>query len=286
VHDIERLITYVRRPSIFQYLLTFIRTWAQHVGLYGQVYGYLGGYSWAVLCAYICRQFTSTSDSIFSLEQLFLLVRKFFSVYSQFDWSHQSLHLYTKLNQRDQSLVGYRGAMRIQCPSPPFSNSARSTTNSTRQMIIQGFQRAAQIAERTGSCEDTLREILHLSDQFPDQTIQSIIQLTVSGRTIHELHQWLGYVKSRLAHFLTDCEDECHLFVQTDAKVEQRREELERFYSMGFQIDAQALSRHRQFYYTFNKLLDEFKVCPFRTETMKIFYKLTSIHDWRIERTR
>ncbi|CAF5065036.1 unnamed protein product, partial [Rotaria sp. Silwood1] len=36
VHDIERLLTYVRCPPIFQYLLTYIRTWAQHVGLYGQ----------------------------------------------------------------------------------------------------------------------------------------------------------------------------------------------------------------------------------------------------------
>lgn len=30
-----------RSPTIFQYLLAFIRYWAQHVGLYGQVYGYL-----------------------------------------------------------------------------------------------------------------------------------------------------------------------------------------------------------------------------------------------------
>ena len=58
VHDIERLLAYARSPPIFQHLLTFIRTWAQHVGLYGQAFGYLGGYSWAILCAHICHSFS------------------------------------------------------------------------------------------------------------------------------------------------------------------------------------------------------------------------------------
>ncbi|CAF4365434.1 unnamed protein product, partial [Adineta steineri] len=36
VHDIERLLVRVRSLPIFQHLLTYIRTWAQHIGLYGQ----------------------------------------------------------------------------------------------------------------------------------------------------------------------------------------------------------------------------------------------------------
>ncbi|CAF4277327.1 unnamed protein product, partial [Rotaria sordida] len=101
VHDIERLVTYARCPPIFQHLLTFIRTWAQHVGLYEQVYGYLGGYSWAILCAYICHTYLPSMKSLssieqFSIDELFSLVRQFFSTFTNFNWSSQAFRLYPK----------------------------------------------------------------------------------------------------------------------------------------------------------------------------------------------
>jgi len=165
--------------------------------------------------------------------------------------------------------------MRILCPNPPFINTSRSIINSTRYLIIQAFQNA---------CGKTCEDILQLSNQFPDKTIQSIFQLKLSGETINELNQWIGYMKSRLAHFLTDCEDECDLFIQTDNKIELRKKSLERFYSIGFQLNEQILSRHREFYYCLNKFLDQFKLCSFRSETMKISYKLMSKNDWDKER--
>ena len=270
VHDIERLITYVRFPTVFQYLLTFIRTWAQNVGLYGQVYGYLGGYSWAILCAYICHEHISSIDSKFSLEQFRLLVEKFFSTYSKFNWSYESFRLYSHHSSGD-----HRGSMRIICPNSPYNNTSRSTINSTRYLIIESFNNAYE-----KSCED----ILQIKSQFPDSTIQSILQLRLSGQTINELNQWIGYMKSRLAHFLNDCEYQCNLFIQTDNKIEIRINLLERFYSIGFQLNEQILSRHRDFYYCLNKFLEQFKICLFRTDTMKLSYKLMSINHWINER--
>jgi hypothetical protein len=161
--------------------------------------------------------------------------------------------------------------MRILCPSPPFNNSSRSTINSTRYLIIQSFRNA---------CDKTCEDILRLSNRFPDQTIQSIFQLTISGQTTNELNQGIGYMKSRLAHFLTDCEDECNLFVQTDNQIEDRGKSLERYYSLGFQVNEQILSRHREFYYCLNKFLDQFKIWPCRSETMKISFKLMSKNQW------
>jgi hypothetical protein len=174
--------------------------------------------------------------------------------------------------------------MRILCPSPPFNNTSRSTINSTRYLIIQNFENVNQIIEKSIDYQNTLKEILRLPNQFPDRTIQSILQLRLSSQTSAELNQWIGYMKSRLAHFLTDCEDECNLFIQTDTNLHQRKEILERFYFIGFQLNEQLLSRHRQFYFCLNKFLDQFKIYSFRTDTMKISYKLMSIHDWNIER--
>ncbi|CAM4875460.1 unnamed protein product [Rotaria socialis] len=283
VHDIERLIVYTRFPPIFQHLLTFIRTWAQNVGLYGQVYGYLGGYSWAILCAYICHRYLSSNDSYFLLEEFFNLVEKFFSTYSHFNWSLEPVHLCSKLNYSYQTSEDSRGSMRILCPSPPYINTSRSTINSTRQLIIQGFQNAQKILEKNLKYEDRLKEILELSNHFPDKTIKSILQFKLSVKTLNELHQWTGYMKSRLGRFLNDCQNECNLFVQTQNNLETRNDNLERFYSIGFQLDEQILSRHRKFYNSLNQFSEQFIICPFRTDTMKISYKLMSILDWNNE---
>ena len=198
------------------------------------------------------------------------LIQKFFTTYSQFNWSEESLRLYPNHFSKD-----HRGAMRILCPSLPYNNTSRSTINSTRILIIQAFQNAQ---------EKSLEDLLHSTDQFPDQTIQSILQLTLSGETISELTQWIGYMKSRLAHFLTDCENDCDLFVQTDTKLEIRKNSFESFYSVGFQLNENVLSRHREFYYSLNRFLDQFKTYSLRSKTMKISYKLMSIKDWTSER--
>ncbi|CAF3510562.1 unnamed protein product [Rotaria sordida] len=286
VHDTERLITYVRSPPMFQHLLIFIRTWAQNVGLYGQVYGYLCGYSWAILCACICHRFLPLNSFHFSIEEFFILVEKFFSTYSHFNWSSESVCLYSKNYYSDQSSIDNRGSMHILCPSPPYINTSRSTIDSTCYLIIQGFQKVHKIIEKKLKYEDTLKEILQLSNHFPDKAIQSILQLTLSGKTISELYQWIGYMKSRLAHFLNGCQVECNLFVQTQNNIEIRKQNLERFYSIGFQLNEQILSRHRQFYYCLNTFLEQFTICSFRSETMKISYKLMSIHDWNRERIK
>ena len=206
-----------------------------------------------------------------SLEQFFGLVKQFFSTYANFNWSRHSISIYPHHLSRD-----IRGTMQILCPSPPYDNSSRSTTHSTQQLIIQAFRQA---------CDEENEMILDLVNEFPDSTIQSVLQLTLSGQNITELNQWIGYMKSRLAHFLTDCEENCQLFIQTDHRVESRGNALERFYSLGFQFNEKFISRHQEFYRALKKFLDQFIVCPWRTKTMKLSYKLVSIKQWQDERS-
>ncbi|CAF3835210.1 unnamed protein product [Rotaria magnacalcarata] len=174
VHEIEHLLIHARSPPIFQHLLTFIRKWAQNFGIYGQVYGYLGGYSWAILCAHICHSFLTPIESLytieqFSVDQLFSLVQSFFSTYSKFNWSTQTLTLVPRLSKsmNNSSTVLQRGSMRILSPTPPHNNSARATIASTRDLIVQYFQRIENLLEtiNTISSEDkfnALKRILEL----------------------------------------------------------------------------------------------------------------------------
>jgi hypothetical protein len=91
-------------------------------------------------------------------------------------------------------------------------------------------------------------------------------------------------MKSRLARFLNDCENECHLPIQTQSSIEYRSNNIEAMYSIGFQLDEQTLSHHRNFHYCLNKFIDQFNLYPNRKETMKISHKLISVHDWKLER--
>ncbi|CAF4612745.1 unnamed protein product, partial [Rotaria sp. Silwood2] len=229
VHEIERLLIYIRSPPIFQHLLTFIRAWAQHVGLYGQVYCYLGGYSWAILCAYICHTYLSPIKSLssighFPIDEFFLLAQRFFSTFDQFNWSSQAFCLYSKsykqMTLSDKSSVHNRGSMRILSQSPPYNNTEHSTTNCTRDLIIQGFQCVLQLLDSVNiiTCEDkrnALKQILELNNDFPNEKTKSLLQLTLSSENIHELHEWIGWIKSRLVRFINDCEEECHLIIET-----------------------------------------------------------------------
>ena len=298
VHDIECVLIYIRFPPIFQHLLTFIRTWAQNVGLYGQVYGYLGGYSWAILCAYICHSFLSPFESLstieqFSIDEFFSLIYKFFLTFAQFNWSSQELRLHSKpyrpLSFSEKSSVRNRGSMRIISPSPPFNNTGRSTINSTRNLIIRGFQHVLQLLDTTNtiSCEDkfnALKQILELNFDFPNESIKSILQLTLSSENNHELEEWIGWMKSRLAHFINDCEEECHLFIQTPNTIEYQSSHVQAFYSIGFQLDLQALNHNKKFSSCLNKFLDQFGLYPNRTKPMTISYEIVSVHDWKLQR--
>ena len=262
------------------------------------MYGYLSGYSWAILCAHICHLFLSSIQTLssiehFSIDQLFSLVENFFSTYAQFNWSSQALRLhpksYKQMSYFEKSSARNRGSMRIISPSPPFNNTGRSTTNSTRDLIAQGFQHVVELLDRINTItpedkSNALKQILELTNDFPNETIKSLVQLTLSSESRNDLDEWIGWMKSRLAHFLNDCENECHLSIQTQSSIEYQSNNTEAMYSIGFQLDEQTLSHHRNFSHWLNQFLDQFNLYPNRKESMKISHKLISTHDWKLER--
>ncbi|CAF4047557.1 unnamed protein product, partial [Rotaria magnacalcarata] len=174
-------------------------------------------------------------------------------------------------------------------PSTPFNNTGRSTINSTRDLISEGFERVVQLLTtiNTITSEDkwnALKQILELPHEFPSEKVKSILQLTLSSDSTDALHTWIGWMQSRLAHFLNDCEEECHLSIQTQSSIEYRSKNTEAFYSIGFHVDPQSLNQHRYFSYWLKQFLDQFNLFPQRTESMKVSHKIICIHDWKLER--
>jgi hypothetical protein len=181
--------------------------------------------------------------------------------------------------------------MRIISPSPPFNNSGRTTINSTRDLIVQGFQRVLQLLKTMNTItseekSNALQQILALTNDFPNVKIKSLVELTLSCENSDELDEWIGWMKSRLAHFINDCEEDCQLVVQTQSATEHRSNNREATYSIGFQLDEHALIHHRNFTHSLNQFLDQFNVYQHRKETMQISHKIISIHDWKHQRIR
>ena len=178
--------------------------------------------------------------------------------------------------------------MRILSPTPPNHNSARATMASTRDVIVRSFQRIANLLETTNtmSSEDkfiALKRILELKVDFPNENIQTIIELTLSSESSNELDEWIGWMKSRLAYFMNDCETRCDLFVQGNNSIDYRSSKNEGVYSMGFEVDEERLRTHRSFSHCLNQFLDQCNSYSNRGETMKISHKLMSVHDWKLQ---
>ena len=73
----------------FQMSLRAVKLWAKSKGLYGNMLGFLGGFSWAVLVAKVCME-NPQERSIAKM------LHKFFGLYADWDWTQPVSHFWPK----------------------------------------------------------------------------------------------------------------------------------------------------------------------------------------------
>jgi poly(A) polymerase Pap1 len=99
-------------------------------GLYSNRLGYLGGYGWSLLAARICQ--------LYQKAPIRELVCRFFDTYANWAWSTQPVALADPVSGR---LLPYTLTPRDICGvvtlTPPYRNSARNVTPSTRKIKIE-----------------------------------------------------------------------------------------------------------------------------------------------------
>lgn len=135
----------------FQTVLLCVKRWAQARGVYGTVMGFLGGISWALLTAYICREHPAHTSPL-------ELLRKMFNSWCAWPWPApveltKRVFMGDKLASLDADVWSSDGPTRsglmpILTPVYPSMNTAFGVSRSSFNTLKEEFARAEQITDK------------------------------------------------------------------------------------------------------------------------------------------
>ncbi|MBD2238503.1 DUF504 domain-containing protein [Aulosira sp. FACHB-113] len=165
----------------FRQLLRAVRAWAKARDIYGNAWGFLGGFSWALLCAFCCK-FDKKSE--LSLEKL---LANFFQILHHHDW--QQVVALTNVGRQYQ-VQSPRDWLPVVTSIEPCQNTARNVTRSTAQIMQSEFARGATLTEQILAGEQkwtALFEPIELN-----QESEIFLILKVSNQDEHELEKSCG----------------------------------------------------------------------------------------------
>ncbi|MBV6625868.1 MAG: DUF504 domain-containing protein [Rivularia sp. (in: Bacteria)] len=169
----------------FQLLLRAVRAWAKSRRVYGNSWGFLGGLSFALLSAWSCQYY---DDKDIALDKLLL---HFFQVISQHDW-HQPIAL-TEAG-KEYCLQLPRDLLPIITSIEPCQNTARNITRSTAEILLQEFQRGAEITS------EIINGNLNWSTLFESTDLQQesdiFLELKIISDDNQELEQKCGNLEA------------------------------------------------------------------------------------------
>jgi poly(A) polymerase len=192
----------------FRLLLKAVRGWAKSRCIYGNTWGFLGGFSWALLCAWSCTIYTSNDKS---LEALLV---NFFQLLQQYDWG-QPIALTDAGKQYEVKLP--RDWLPIVSSIEPCKNTARNVTRSTAQILQQEFMRGAEITDKIlpEISWTSLFEPIHLQEES-----HTFLAITATSRNEEELEKCCGILEGYIISLVIQLE-QLDIFVRPIPKIEK-----------------------------------------------------------------
>lgn len=207
----DQILSLVPNPENFRLTLRAIKLWARKRGMYSNVMGYLGGVSWAILVAKICQMFPNLKPN--------KLIKKFFEVYSQWDWSKEPV----LLNEIKRE-VGFncvipvwpddtpKSLISIITPAYPAMNSTYNVSETTKRILLKEFDffknftnlicYSKSINSREGF---TWKDFFNEIDFF--SYYSCYMQIDIVSKNEEDHKKWQGFVESRLRFLIKFLED-------------------------------------------------------------------------------
>ena len=182
-------------PNIENFKLTLrvIKLWAKKNGLYGNMIGFLGGASWAILVAKVCQM---TEGNIVSISSLIL---QFFGTFANWEWPKP---VYIKrvdmqpfsawnpaVNPKDREHV-----MPIITSTVPQMNSAVNMSKANCQLIKSKFAEAVNTLQGIINGSRSWSDLFQPSNFFEEYDNYVMVSCSCLG----ESSLWFGTVETKL----------------------------------------------------------------------------------------
>lgn len=208
----DQILSLVPNAENFRLTLRAMKLWARKRGVYSNVMGYLGGVSWAILVAKICQMFPKLKPS--------KLIKKFFEVYSNWDWAKEPVCLNEV--KRD---VGFscaipvwtaddisKSCISIITPAFPAMNSTYNVSETTKRILMNEFEffkkfTAIITYSKAINCRTnfTWRDFFNEIDFF--SYYSCYLQIDILSKNEEDHKKWQGFVESRLRFLIKFLED-------------------------------------------------------------------------------
>jgi poly(A) polymerase len=192
----DQILRLVPNIQNFRITLRMIKLWAKARGIYGNVVGFLGGVSWAMLTARICQLYPNALPST--------LVTRFFRVFSNWKWPNPVLltHIQEggilakkvwnpKINMKDRTHL-----MPIITPAYPSMNSTYNVSESTLYILKEEFKRGAELSFKIEHEGLPWASLVEKHQFFTRYRIYLQINVTANSEESHR--KWVGWVESKL----------------------------------------------------------------------------------------
>ncbi|XP_021746165.1 nuclear poly(A) polymerase 3-like [Chenopodium quinoa] len=182
----------------FQSLLRCIKSWAKQRGIYGNLFGYLGGIHLAILSAFVCQ---TSPDACLSA-----LIMNFFNTFASWPWP-TPVALQDGMMPVTPDVTEKRNWIPIRLPCSPYrccqSNVTRSTFNRIRAEFLRGHRITQEILQtefdRDSLFEPYINAYRKLYSQF--------LKIYLLSCAKDGLGDWVGWVKSRFPSLILKLEE-------------------------------------------------------------------------------
>uniref|UniRef100_A0A7C9AMD2 Poly(A) polymerase n=1 Tax=Opuntia streptacantha TaxID=393608 RepID=A0A7C9AMD2_OPUST len=192
----QSILQLVPNLQSFQSLLRCIKFWAKQRGVYGSLFGYLGGIHLAILAAFICLKNPDAGLSV--------LVRSFFDTFANWPWP-------TPAALQDEVMTFKEDAnekmswMPIRLPCSPYEFCQSNITRGTFNRIRTEFLRGHSITR------DLLRPDFDWGSLFEPFDYRKryswFLKIYLSAWEKDDLGDWIGWVKSRFPRLILKLEE-------------------------------------------------------------------------------
>jgi poly(A) polymerase len=186
-----------------------IKLWARKRGIYGNIYGYLGGISWSILAAQTCVSFPhSEINRLFSM---------FFYLFDIWKWPKPVILTSIEIPDYDYLKLGVNvwnpsinrddlnHLMPIITPCFPQFNTSVSVTSNSLKIIKKEIHRAYSLIKvKDQDFEDKIRELYQPYTVVEDYGM--FLKLELLADDTLNLHKWIGVVQNRLRILLLSLE--------------------------------------------------------------------------------